>query len=216
MLLNLTDLIQKYSLKITGIIHVGSHYGEEVPEYHNNGIKDIILIEPCAPAFKVLQNRFGAHHHIRLINCACAAVDGEAEMFTEVANKGQSNSLLQPMRHLQHYPDIQFTGREQVRVMRLDSIMNMVPVGLPSRYNMINMDVQGAEGAVIIGGKETLSHIDYIYTEVNEDSAQLYKNATKISDLDDLLKDFQRVETSWTQQMWGDALYIRKTKLNSL
>lgn len=214
MLLSLTDLIKKYSLKITGVIHVGAHHGEEVPEYHKNGIKDIILIEPCAPAFKVLQNKFAGHHHIRLVHCACAAVDGTAQMFTETANKGQSNSLLQPARHLQHYPDIAFTGTEQVKVMRLDGIMKMIPAA--ERYNTINMDVQGAEGAVIIGAKETLQYIDYVYTEVNEDSAHLYKNATKISDLDELLKDFKRVETSWTQQGWGDALYIRRTKLNSL
>lgn len=214
MLLNLTELIQKYSLKITGVIHVGAHFGEEVAEYHKNGINNIILIEPCAPAFRKLQNKFGAHHHIQLLNVACAAVDGEAKMFTETANNGQSNSLLQPMRHLQHYPDIQFKGTETVKVYRLDTLM--LPSSNPGKYNMINMDVQGAEGAVVIGAKETLAHIDYIYTEVNDDSAQLYKNATKISDLDDLLKDFQRVETSWTQQGWGDALYIRKSKLNSL
>jgi len=212
MLLNITQLIQKYSLKITGVIHVGAHYGEEVAEYIRNGIKNIILIEPCAPAFKKLQNKFGAHHHIKLLHCACAAVDGEAEMFTETANNGQSNSLLQPLKHLHHYPEIQFKGTEKVKVHRLDTVMAAISGG---NYNMINMDVQGAEGAVIIGGKETLQHIDYIYTEVNEDSAQLYKNATKITELDDLLKDFERIETSWTEQGWGDALYIRKAKLNA-
>lgn len=217
MLLNLTNLIKKYDLKITGVIHIGAHHGEEVPEYHKNGIKNIMLIEPCAPAFKVLQNKFKSRNHIKLFNYACAAVDGTATMYTETANKGQSNSLLQPMRHLQHYPDIQFKGTEQVSVIRLDKIMmqseSFPSVPFAKKYNLINMDVQGAEGAVIIGAKETLAHIDYVYTEVNEDSAQLYKNATKVSDLDELLKDFTRVETSWTQQGWGDALYIRKTLL---
>lgn len=214
MLLNFSDLVQKYSLKITGIIHVGAHFGEEVADYHKQGVKDIILIEPCGPAFNRLQNKFAGHHHIRLVHCACAAVDGEATMYTETANNGQSNSLLQPMRHLQHYPDIQFKGTEKVKVMRLDAVMQMIPNA--ERYNMLNIDVQGAEGAVIIGGRHTLDHIDYVYTEVNDDSAQLYKNATKISDLDQLLKDFLRVESGWTQQGWGDALYIRRTKLKGL
>lgn len=214
MLLSLTQLIHKYSLKITGVIHVGAHFGEEIPEYHKNGIKNMVLIEPCAPAYKRLQNKISGHHHITAYNVACAAVDGEATMYTETANHGQSNSLLQPMRHLQHYPDIQFKGTERVKVYRLDALMQTHANYYPAiGYNMINMDVQGAEGAVIIGAKETLQHIDYIYTEVNEDSAQLYKNATKISDLDELLKDFQRVETSWTEQGWGDALFIRKTLL---
>jgi hypothetical protein len=135
-------------------------------------------------------------------------------MFTETANQGQSNSLLQPMRHLQHYPDIQFKGTEQVKVHRLDSIM--ASVNEPGKYNFINMDVQGAEGSVVIGGRQTLDHIDYVYTEVNEDAAQLYRSATKISELDQLLVDFKRVETAWTPQGWGDGLYIRKSKLTGL
>lgn len=211
MLLNLTDLIHRYSLKITGVIHIGAHHGEEVPVYHKNGIKNIILIEPCAAAYNYLKNKYSGHHHIILWDCAIAAIVGEAEMFTETANKGQSNSLLQPMRHLAHYPDIKFNGKEKVKVHTLDSI-----VYERQKYNMINMDVQGAEGAVIIGARHSLDFIDYIYTEVNEDSANLYKNATKITDLDEYLKDFQRVETQWTEQGWGDALYIRKSKLNSL
>lgn len=211
MLLSLTELIHKYSLKISGVIHVGAHHGQEIVEYNKNDIKNIILIEPCSNAFKFLQNKFGSHHHIKLFNCACAAIDGEAQMYTETANKGQSNSLLQPMRHLHHYPNIQFTGHETVKVHRLDQL----PYDR-SKYNMINMDVQGAEGYVIIGAKHSIDYIDYIYTEVNEDAAQLYKNATGISYLDELLKDFQRVETSFTDHGWGDALYIRKTKINSL
>lgn len=211
MLLNLSDLISKYNLKITGVIHVGAHHGEEVPIYHKHGIKNIMLIEPCKAAFNYMKSKFAGHHHITIWNCALAAIVGEADMFTETANKGQSNSLLQPMRHLQHYPDIQFTGKEKVKVNTLDSLAYD-----RYRYNMINMDVQGAEGYVIIGAKHSLDNIDYIYTEVNEDGAHLYKNATGISHLDDLLKDFQRVETRWTQQGWGDALYIRKTKFNSL
>jgi FkbM family methyltransferase len=214
MLLSLPELIKKYSLRISGVIHVGAHFGEEVPEYAHAGIKNIILIEPCAPAYRKMENKFAGHHHILMYNCACAAVDGEATMFTETANHGQSNSLLQPMRHLQHYPDIQFKGTEQVKVLRLDTLM--ASVANESRYNMLNIDVQGAEGAVIIGGRYTLDHIDYVYTEVNDDAAQLYKNATKVSELDQLLKEFTRVETSWTQQGWGDALYIRTTKIKGL
>lgn len=208
MLISLNQLIQKYHLEIDGVIHVGAHHGEEVQMYHNHNIKNIILIEPCAPAFNLLKNKFAAHHHIKLFNCACAAIDGESDMFIETANKGQSNSLLQPIRHLQHYPDITFDNKERVVVRRLDSL----PFDR-SKYNLLNMDVQGAEGYVLIGGKETLNEIDYVYTEVNEDGANLYKNATGVSHLDDLLKDFDRVETSWTQQGWGDALYIRKSLL---
>lgn len=204
MLLNFPALVKKHNLNITGVIHVGSHHGEEVPEYVQLGIKNIALIEPCAKAFNILRNKYGAHRHIRLYNYACTSVAGEAVMYTEVANKGQSNSLLRPERHLAHYPDIQFNGKEVVKTIRLDAM------GLGNRYNMINMDVQGAEGGVIIGATGIMQYIDYIYTEVNQVDANLYNGATDVSTLDGLLKDFTRVETTWTNQGWGDALYVRK------
>lgn len=207
MLLSLKSLIQKYSLKISGIIHVGSNEGQEVPEYFALGIKNIALIEPCAKAFNILRNKYASHHHIQLFNYACTSLAGEAVMYTETANKGQSNSLLQPVEHLKHYPEIQFTGKEVVKTMRLDAL------GLGNRYNMINMDCQGSEAGVIIGATGIMPHIDYVYTEVNQDGANLYNGATDISTLDGLLKDFERVETVWTSQMWGDGIYLRKSKL---
>ena len=207
MLLNLTSLVKKYNLRITGVIHVGAHFGEEVPEYFRLGIKNIALVEPCAKAFNTLKQKFSGHHHIQLFNYACAAYQGEALMHTETANKGQSNSLLKPVEHLKHYPDIQFTGTEPVKIRRLDSL------GLPNKYNMINMDVQGAEGGVVAGASGLMQQIDYVYTEVNKDGANLYHGATPISELDKLLGDFTRVEVSWTGQGWGDALYIRTSKL---
>lgn len=206
MLLNLTQLVKKYNLKITGVIHVGAHHGQEVPEYNKLGIKNIALIEPCARAFNILKQKFGSHHHIKLFNYACASYTGESIMYTETKNNGQSNSLLKPQQHLRHYPDIIFTGKEVVKVTRLDML------GLGNRYNMLNIDVQGAEGAVINGGNDLMQYIDYVYTEVNKDDANLYQNATGVTGLDKLLNDFDRVETQWTDQGWGDALYIRKTK----
>lgn len=204
MLLNLSTLIKEYSLKITGVIHCGAHHGEECPVYHQHGIKDVVLIEPCKAAYQVLQLKFAAHHHIKLINVACGAENGTGVMHTETANKGQSNSLLKPVEHLRHYPDIQFKGTEEVRVCTMDSL------NLGNRYNLLNMDVQGFEAHVLRGATGTLKHIDYVYTEVNQDGANLYRGAAGITELDKLLHDFDRVETKWTGQGWGDALYIRK------
>lgn len=207
MLLNFKEIVRKHQLQITGIIQCGAHFGEETPEYGALGIKNIVLIEPCGPAFKTLKNKFSPHHHIKLYNVACGSYNGEAVMHVETANKGQSNSLLEPVNHLNHYPDIKFTSSEMVKVVTLDSLQ------LFFKYNMLVMDVQGAEGHVLRGAAKTLETIDYVYTEVNKDDANLYKGATGISELDLLLKDFSRVETSWTGQGWGDALYIRKTSL---
>lgn len=207
MLLNFPDLIKKHSLKITGIVQCGAHWGEETSTYLRMGIKRIVLIEPCRPAFAILEEKYGTHPDIELFNFACGSYTGEASMFIETANAGQSNSLLKPVNHLKHYPDIKFRDTELVQVRPLDAIP------LPAGINTLVMDVQGGEGHVLRGGRQVLTGIDYVYTEVNADDGNLYEGATGITELDAILYEFERVETSWTKQGWGDSLYLRKTLL---
>ena len=63
---------------------------------------------------------------------------------------------------------------------------------------------------MIKGAAETLKNIDTIYTEVNR--AEVYEGCVQIDELDYLLSDFERVETSWAGGTWGDAIYKRKAR----
>jgi len=45
MMLDLTQLLEKYNIKIKGIVHVGAHEGMETPNYVRAGITDVILVE---------------------------------------------------------------------------------------------------------------------------------------------------------------------------
>jgi hypothetical protein len=117
------------------------------------------------------------------------------------SNGALSSSLLKPKKHLEQYRDITFNEKETVEVATLDSF-NL------QGFNFINMDVQGFELEVLKGGKQTLDQVDYVYTEVNRD--EVYEDNVYIEELDVFLSDFSRVETEWTGETWGDALYIRK------
>lgn len=205
MLLNFPQLIQKYKVKADACIHVGAHHAQEHKDYVNAGIKRFVYIEPCAAAFNVLKNKFGAHHHIQLFNVACGDAEGQQVMYTGSQNEGQSNSLLKMNKHLQIHPGITLTTTELVTVKKLDSL------GLAHKgYQLLVMDCQGYEGRVIKGGLQTLKQMNYVYAEVNKDD--VYEDCTKIGELDNLLSDFERVETGqWVGDMWSDAFYIRKS-----
>lgn len=207
MLLNFRDLVKKYSIKVDGVIAVGAHFGEEHPDYVAAGIKRFVYIEPCAAAFNVLKNKFAAHHHIKLFNYACGEVECEQVMYTGSQNEGQSNSLLKMAKHTQIHPGITLPNTELVTVKRLDSL------GLAHKgYQLLVMDVQGFEGRVLKGATETLKQMNYVYTEVNRDF--VYENCTLVDELDELLHEFERVETGqWVGGLWSDALYVRKTKI---
>jgi FkbM family methyltransferase len=207
MLIPLKEAIDRHQLKIRGIVHVGAHWGQELDDYVANGINDIVFIEPCAAAFKILKARIGVDDRILLFQCACGQEDGPGEIFVETANQGQSNSMLKPKKHLTLYPHIQFPDTEQITVRRLDN--------LPfhrSRYNLLMMDTQGAELLVLKGAATTLDTIDYIYTEVN--SQEIYEGNALADELGAFLTDFQLVESHWVSNHgWGDAIYVRKSLL---
>ena len=128
-----------------------------------------------------------------------------------IASSSQSTSLLQFGSHLDLYPDITFISEIDVRTKRLDTVIK--PHQMP---NFINLDIQGVELAALRSLGNLLLSVDYIYTEVSK--KEVYKGGTLVGDLDSylMINGFKRVATRWYfKEGWGDALYIRKTKLTT-
>lgn len=211
MYIKLHDLIQKYSLDIKGIIHVGAHHGEEYDDYKQAGVNDIVLVECSKPALEVLTRRFAGNKDVTIYGWAFGEQNKTGvPLYVETANSGQSNSLLEPLKHLEDFPSIVFTGQELVNIRMMDDFPRL----RKGTHNFLNIDTQGSELDVIKGGIQTLGHIDYVYTEINR--AEMYKDCAMINEMDDFLSDygFQRVETFWCDGgnagNWGDGFYIRK------
>mgnify|MGYP006276725423 FL=1 len=203
MLLSFTGLRRKYNMDVKGIIHVGAHYGEEISEYVDNGIQDIIVFEPLSECFDVLaQKVMSLNANVEGHQVALGSAPGTATMYLS-DNEKQSSSILKPKVHLTHHPHVKFNGTEEVEVDMLDNFDT-------KDYNFLNMDVQGYELEVLKGATETLKHVDYVYCEVNRD--EVYEGNAYVEELDEFLSAYgmERVETSWEGQIWGDALYIRK------
>lgn len=201
MLLDFHNLIRKHRIKIKGVVHAGAHYGEEYQDYARY-TRNIVFIEPAKDAIQALKQKFP---YIKLYECALGAEEAELNLYIEKHNKGQSNSLLKPVKHLEQYPEIIFEETETVKVNKLDNLAfdrNL--------YNFLAMDIQGYELEALKGATWTLGHIDYIYCEVNRD--EVYQGCARVEQLDTFLKkfNFDRVETSWGGGTWGDALYIKK------
>ena len=206
-MINLHEAIEKYSMNITGVIHIGGHIGNEYDEYVKiPSIENMVFFEPDPDNFPKLKDRVGQDKRCICVNRAVGPFSGEATLHRESNNTGQSNSILEPHIHTQIYPGIVFNDKLKVKLEPLDKYQ-------PSpKLNFINMDVQGAELNVLLGASQTLKNIDYIITEVNR--AELYKNCALIEDLDYYLGkyNFKRVEEAWDRDnpVWGDALYIKE------
>lgn len=203
MLISFTNLKRKYNMNITGIIHVGGHFGEELAEYVRTGIQDIVVFEPLESNFNVLfKNVNQLNANIIGHQVALGSEEKDIEMFVS-SNDGLSSSVLKPKVHLTQYKNITFDESEKVEMKTLDSFNY-------TGYNFINMDVQGYELEVLRGGSETLKNVDYVYCEVNRD--EVYENNAYVEEIDEFLSEYnmERVETDWQGETWGDALYIKK------
>jgi FkbM family methyltransferase len=205
MILSFTNIVKKYNMNISGIIHIGAHQGQEVREYVENGYQDLIMFEPLSENFRILEENL-KDMNANITAHQVALGNEEKNVVMYLSDNGLlSSSVLKPKVHLQLHPSVGFPGVEEVEMRRLDSFVEET-----KNFNFINMDVQGYELEVLKGGMETLKHIDYVYCEVNRD--ELYEGNVFIEDLDKFLSDYsmERVETDWAGTLWGDALYIRK------
>jgi FkbM family methyltransferase len=203
MILDLRNLIEKYNLDIKGIIHIGGHHADEHSSYISNSVNNLIYFEPIKKNYDILKNKVG--DNFLTYNTALGNIEGEIEMFVENDNRSMSCSILEPSVHLTQYPWIRFNEKELVKINKLDNFDIDY-----SKYNMINIDVQGYELEVFKGSEKSLNNIDYIMTEINRDD--LYKDCVKIDELKLFLSryNFELVEEDWAGGTWGDGFFIKK------
>ena len=207
MLISFKQLKQKYDMNISGVIHIGAHFGQEAKDYVDNGITEMVFFEPLSENLKVLEENLSYvanDANIMIYPVALGNEEKEVEMY--VSNRDRMcSSVLKPKVVLEQYPDITFDERETVEMMRLDDTDLEF-----DKFNFLNIDVQGYELEVLKGGAKVLEGIDYIYTEINR--AEVYENTPHVDELDTYLKPygFIRVESDWTGDTWGDGLYIKE------
>ncbi len=215
MLLDLHQICNKYSFKPKGVIHVGAHLAEEFPLYNSLGINNVIWIEGNEKIFNQINNNLKTIPGQIPLLAIVSDEDGKEFKFN-ISDNGKNDqfsthasSILEPGKHLDHYPHVTFKETETVTSITLDTLLSDNSIDT-SLYDFINLDIQGAELLALQGFKKGLPNINYVYLEVNE--VEIYKGCPLIGDIDNFLKNlgFERTETHMTVQEWGDAFYIRK------
>lgn len=95
MLLDLTELKEKYNLQITGVIHVGASQDEEMKAYVENGIDRVVWIEADKQAFVRLLENLAPYRKMPNLHCceilACVSDNDDDEVdFHITDNAGRS------------------------------------------------------------------------------------------------------------------------------
>ena len=95
-------------MNIKGIIHIGAHYGEEINDYIDEGIQNVVVFEPLSDNFDILcENAQDLNANIEGHQVALGSKSGEYTMYIS-DNEKQSSSILKPKVHLTHHPHVKY------------------------------------------------------------------------------------------------------------
>lgn len=183
------------------ILEIGAHDGKDTRRFLNAYPQaNIYAFEPEPRAIAKFRQR-GEHPRLRFYETAVGAHDGRAlfhasggdlppdatpehrALYREGWDK--SGSLHAPKGHTKIWPWVTFEKTIEVPVVRLDTWAKAEGVG---DVDLIWADVQGAEGDLIAGGRETLQRTRWFYTEYSDD--ECFEGQPSLSQLLDMLPGF--------------------------
>ena len=206
MLLDWPALVAKHSIRLTGVIHCGARIGEERDDYAAVDCSNVWWIEGNPDVIpRLRENVEPLGHHV--IQALLSDTDDATITFHVTNNEGMSSSILEFGTHPTFSPQTVFEKHLELPTSRLDTLVSRY--GIPD-VNFLAMDLQGAEAHCLRGATDLLPRLDYVMTEINKE--EVYEGCAKVWELDELLPDFERVETFWNEdQGWGDGLYVRRS-----
>ncbi len=202
--------LQHHNIPIYGIVHVGANNGVEADSYYATKADTCVYVEPIPEVFGRLEknvSRFPRHFAVQAL---CTDRDGETVTFNVSSNGGASSSVLPLGDHATLFPDITYVNSIEMVSCKLDTLIKRFPKVF---FNLLVIDVQGAELMVLKGATELLNELDAVFLEVND--APLYEGCCTLDDLIDFLKPFGfRIKSlAIGKYGFGDALFLRKKKL---
>ncbi|MCW5625494.1 MAG: FkbM family methyltransferase, partial [Burkholderiales bacterium] len=206
----LAAIARRHGIAMRGVAHIGAHLGEEVAKYDQWGIERVLLVEANPDLAAQLRVKFAQAVHVTV--AACCLADTEDVRTFHVNAFSQSSSLLPLKLHEQLYPFAHVAETRQLRTTTLDHLLDEHALD-PGAFNVLNIDVQGAELLVLKGAERQLPLIDLINVEVN--FAELYAGVPGIEAIDAHLttRGFERVVLACPyDRTWGDAIYVNTSR----
>ncbi|NEP42738.1 MAG: FkbM family methyltransferase, partial [Okeania sp. SIO2H7] len=209
MKLDLRNLCQEKSVAPQGVIHVGAYDGKDLKTYQNLGVSKVLFIEANPEAFKRLEENIAeVSVEVKAVNCAISDRNGETEF--HIYSMPKSSSILPLKLYRNIYPNIKETQKLTLPVKTLDSLLQELDIS-PEEFNLLSLDIQGAELLALQGATNLLKHIEAINTKVCYE--ELYEGGALIEEIDQFLrkKGFGRaaVEKPY-HPSWGDAFYSKE------
>jgi hypothetical protein len=196
---NFKDLIE--SLKIKGVLHIGSHNCEEESFYNSLNIKNIIWID----ALNSKQHETQENVYEALIT------DKDNIEYTfNISNNTESSSIFNMKTHNHYHPDTYYIDTKKLKSTTIDTFYKNNDIDAV-KYDMWNICIQGSELLALLGGSNNISGLKAIYIKIY--TTEIYEGCPMVNNIDSYLSgfNFKRVLTEISVCKWGYALYVRNS-----
>lgn len=209
---------EENNIQLNGVIHVGAHRGEEINEYGDLGAKTVIWVEANPEVFDemcIMLTNAEANIDSHAFQYAASMEDHGTAEFNRyygpdaghlVGNKGCSSLLKAEGRFEEWYKDT-----IEVETITIDTLLEEEGFNVED-FQLLNMDVQGAELMVLKGSEKVLDNVKWITTEATWEDPDYIDNVM-YDELKSFLESKGFVETQIIPhaENWGDVLFVKET-----
>ncbi|MGL5082746.1 MAG: FkbM family methyltransferase [Microcoleaceae cyanobacterium] len=206
MKLDLHALCQKHRIMPRGVIHVGSYDGQDIKRYPIPEAAEILIVEANPTVAQQLQTHFARTSSIRVVNFAISDHSNTATLYIPAI---ESNSSILPFTGYQDiYPNLKETRQITVESHTLSTLLAELHLD-PANFNLLYLNIQGAELLALQGASQLLKQIEAIYTTISYQ--ELFEGGALIDQVDAFLEQyhFRRVaQANPYHPAWGEVFYV--------
>ena len=171
--------------KVTGVIHVGAHYGEERDYYRELGIK-VVWVEALQENYEKLNVNLDRYSHQKAYRRLLTDKLGKEYKFMVTSNEAASSSIYEFKYHSDIWPGVKRVSETSLISTTLYDFCREVDLPLKD-YNGLVIDTQGSELLVLIGAAPIISNFDYIKVEAAD--FESYEGGCQLSDIETFMEN---------------------------
>lgn len=180
------------------VLHVGAHHAEEKELYDAFGCRRVVWVEADPAMHPRLRSLLKPPHC--LVEAAASDCAGVATLHRFTVSG--ANSIL-PRGRVQ---EMTFSGEPVAQVDEVQ-VPTLTVDSLDEEFDVVALDVQGAEAKVLRGARRTLKGVRAVYLELLHD--EYYAGQATLTELWPLLEGFVLAGVEQEGPGWSNAAFIR-------
>lgn len=203
--------IYQYLKNISGLIHIGAHYGEEKDIYNQFDL-NVLWVEADPECYTILNQQLINYTKQKCFNELITDKDDEEYFFYVASNEGASSSILDLNLHKNIWPEINYIKQISLKSKTFSTFVKNYSIDIKNYQGLI-IDTQGSELLVLKSFGDLLSNINFIQVEAA--NFESYKNcATDVSIIQYLrsfnfILDYKDIVTKQNELEYYELYFIK-------